>query len=371
MSRPNKPWFRSGRNVWCITINGQTHTLAKGKEAKEEAFRKFHEMMSVRGLSRPADSSAHTVLSLFDTYLKHADGRMDARSFDERRRIMDLFAMRHGHRPVDQVKAIHLQQWLDSQSTWTSDWTRAHVVAVIKRPFNWAVKMGIIPFNPVQNVTSPTGSPRRPMTPREFSLLMKGAPGPRGKRFRQVAAFLRLTGARPGEASSIQWSDIDLDRRVITLKAHKTAKKTRKDRIIHLTQPVVLLLQHRHKDSGQSKFVFLNERKNPWNRCSLSLRLQRCRDRQGIPMDAKLYGLRHAFGTNAIVNGVDIKTLSVLMGHESTRMTEHYLHLASRSEHLELSMRQASLPRRKTQSLPRERPPSPGPSPSPSAKKPE
>lgn len=86
-------------------------------------------------------------------------------------------------------------------------------------------------------------------------------------------------------------------------------------------------------------------------------------------MDAKLYGLRHAFGTNAIVNGVDIKTLSVLMGHESTRMTEHYLHLASRSEHLELSMRQATSPRRKTQSLPRERPSSRESSPLP--KKPD
>lgn len=368
MSRPNKPWFRSGRNEWCITIDGQTHTLAKGKDAKDEAFRKFHEMMAVKGLARPADSSAHTVLTIFDAYGRHAKNRMDARSFGERKRIMDLFLTRHGFRLVENLKAIHLQQWIDSQSTWTSDWTRAHAVAVIKRPFNWAVKMGMIQFNPVQNVTSASGSPRRPMTGKEFSQLMRGAPGSRGKPFRQVAAFLRLTGARPGEASSIRWSDIDLDRRVITLKAHKTAKKTRKDRVIHLTRPVIRLFEHRHKESGRGEFVFLNERKNPWNRCSLSLRLQRCRDRQGIPMDAKLYGLRHAFGTNAIVNGVDIKTLAVLMGHESTRMTEHYLHLASQSEHLELSMQQATLPRRKSRTLP------PGPASSreslPSPKKP-
>lgn len=46
-----------------------------------------------------------------------------------------------------------------------------------------------------------------------------------------------------------------------------------------------------------------------WNRSSLSLRLQRGRKNAEIPADAKLYGLLHAFGMRAVINGVDIKTL--------------------------------------------------------------
>ena len=84
--------------------------------------------------------------------------------------------------------------------------------------------------------------------------------------------------------------------------------------------------------------VFLTFRGTPWNRSSLGLRMRRLRERAGLPDDVKLYGIRHQFGTQSIVNGVDVKTLSELMGHTSTRMTEHYLHLAGRHEHLASAM---------------------------------
>jgi site-specific recombinase XerD len=55
-----------------------------------------------------------------------------------------------------------------------------------------------------------------------------------------------------------------------------------------------------------------------------------------------LYGLRHAFGTRSILNGVDLKTLSELMGHTTTRTTEHYLHLAGQRSHLADAMLRAN-----------------------------
>jgi site-specific recombinase XerD len=69
--------------------------------------------------------------------------------------------------------------------------------------------------------------------------------------------------------------------------------------------------------------------------------MRRLRERAGLPKNAKMYGIRHQFGTQSVVNGVDIKTLSELMGHTTTRMTEHYVHLAGRSEHLAAAMQQA------------------------------
>jgi site-specific recombinase XerD len=69
--------------------------------------------------------------------------------------------------------------------------------------------------------------------------------------------------------------------------------------------------------------------------------MQRARAKAGIPDDAKLYGLRHRFGTQAIINGVDIKTLAELMGHTTVRMTEIYLHLAAQHPHLVAAMRRA------------------------------
>ena len=89
--------------------------------------------------------------------------------------------------------------------------------------------------------------------------------------------------------------------------------------------------------------MFLTPRRTPWNKNSLGQRLRRARQVADIPADAKLYGIRHAFGTRAIiVSAVDIKTLAELMGHTSTKMTEHYVHLTTQHPHLVAAMQQVN-----------------------------
>lgn len=156
--------------------------------------------------------------------------------------------------------------------------------------------------------------------------------------------FLRYTEARPGEASLLEWTDIDLERAVIVLNEHKTTRtqRVKKPRVIPLHPMVLKLLIHIRKRGEPGNRVFLNHRKTAWNRSNLSLRMRRARAAAGIPDDAKLYGLRHGFGTRSVLNGVDIKTLSELMGHTTTRMTEHYVHLAGHQGHLAAAMLQAN-----------------------------
>jgi integrase len=151
----------------------------------------------------------------------------------------------------------------------------------------------------------------------------------------------------------LTWADVDLENREIVLRRHKTVKKTGRPRRVPI-HPVVLKLLiviRRQKDPGEH--VFLNHRKAPWNRSSLSLRVQRARAAAGVPDDAKLYGLRHRFGTTAILKGVDLKTLAELMGHTTTRMTEHYVALAGQREHLAEAMLRVNAPATRTASAPR------------------
>jgi len=91
---------------------------------------------------------------------------------------------------------------------------------------------------------------------------------------------------------------------------------------IPLTQEVVELLTAIRRRQEPGPRVFSTHRGTAWNRCNLSLRMQRARERADIPAEVKLYGLRHAFGTRAIINGVDIKTLAELLGHTTTRMDD-------------------------------------------------
>src|SRR5262249_11479817 len=140
------------------------------------------------------------------------------------------------------------------------------------------------------------------------------------------------------------WHHVDLTGAVIVLAEHKTSKtqRVKKPRVVPLHPVVCKLLIHLRRLNQPGERVFLTHRKTPWNRSSLGLRMQRLRDIAGISGDAKLYGLRHAFRTRSVVNGMDIKTLAELLGHASTRMTEHYLHLAGQRAHLADAMRRAN-----------------------------
>ncbi|QEL18592.1 site-specific integrase [Limnoglobus roseus] len=156
-----------------------------------------------------------------------------------------------------------------------------------------------------------------------------------------------------------------MDAGVIVLVKHKTSRTQRvpKPRVISLDAEIVrLLISIRSRQEG-GELVFYNHRGTPWNRSNLSLRLQRGRKKAGIPADAKLYGLRHAFGTRAIVNGVDIKTLAELMGHTTTRVTEHYVHLAGNKAHLHAALRKLNGTVTPTSPLEPSTPPAADPSP--------
>ena len=153
-----------------------------------------------------------------------------------------------------------------------------------------------------------------------------------------VLVFLRYTGCRPGELCGLEWSDIDLGAKELVLRRHKTAKKTGRPRRVPLHPVVLKLLIFIRRLNQSGERVFLTSRKTPWNRSNLSQRVRRSREAAGIPDDAKLYGLRHRFGTTGILRGVDLKTLSELMGHTTTRMTEHYVALAGQREHLAEAM---------------------------------
>ena len=55
-----------------------------------------------------------------------------------------------------------------------------------------------------------------------------------------------------------------------------------------------------------------------------------------------LYAFRHAFCTEALENGLDAVTVSVLMGHRDTTMiARHYSHVHQRHEHMRDAARKA------------------------------
>jgi integrase len=176
------------------------------------------------------------------------------------------------------------------------------------------------------------------MTDGEFRSLLRAST----RDFKTLLFALRMTGCRPKEARTLTWDRVQEDRWV--LAQHKTVHKTGKPRVIYLTRPVQKLMAVLRR-GATGPFVFLNRRKKPWTGNAIRLRIQRLKKKLNLRKDLCVYEARHAFGTSAVVNGVDVATVAELMGHTSLEMVSRvYLHLATEQTHLREAVERATKP---------------------------
>ena len=278
-----------------------------------------------------------------DAYFMRGIRSTSPRAIAEQRRLLEMFAESLKGRALFDCLPDDLSVFVWSHPEWKSGWTRRRVIASILRPFNWAARQRLIDKNPFRGLEMPAeGEPGAEMTDEQFRAVLRASDAP----FRQALLFLRLSGCRPGEMRALQWQQIDLANGLAVLTAHKTAKtrRDRRPRVIVLHPVLVRLLEWLHASSGpinsHGMHVFVNAKGTPWTRYAFNTRFKRVRKRAGIPKECRPYGLRHAFGTNAIRKKVPIKVLSELMGHTSVRTTERYIHLAGDTELLHEAVRQ-------------------------------
>src|SRR5262245_10722070 len=246
MSRQARPWYSREKKTYFAYIKRRKVRLLKGEENPTNgqlAAKKLRQIL--KGTRNDPAPAGLTVAEVIERYLKLHQHKYSERAFEERRRYLQLFAEAHGFRRVNDRDClpVHVEEWLAEHPEWQSDWTRAQVVSIVMRPFNWAARKRLVPSNPFRGVEVGRGQPRRPLTDAEFRQLLRHAtvwtkrrrprkvyPCERRRRqkpsaaarFRQVLTFLRFTGCRPGELCGLTWADIDLEAREIVLRRHKT-----------------------------------------------------------------------------------------------------------------------------------------------------
>lgn len=131
-----------------------------------------------------------------------------------------------------------------------------------------------------------------------------------------------LTGLRPLEVRSLRWEDVDLNRRVITLRAAKTG--TRSGFLGKQAADLLASLPHVEGNPycfpGRKEGAHLLEPKRLWEE------IQR---RAELPEHLRPYDLvRHTFNTVAQEAGVAPEMVRVLVGHVPASISDRYTHYA-------------------------------------------
>lgn len=148
------------------------------------------------------------------------------------------------------------------------------------------------------------------------------------------------SGLRIGELLGLEWSDVDLENGIITINKTiyrekdesgewqlcvDTPKTTSSERIIPLPSYIVEQLRE-HKATAKSQYVVENKKGERMSIRSYQYMFERLTEKAEV-RKLNFHALRHTFATRAIECGMDIKTLSEIMGHKNASITlNRYAH---------------------------------------------
>ncbi|HWA18974.1 MAG TPA: tyrosine-type recombinase/integrase [Devosia sp.] len=267
-----------------------------------------------------------TVGDLADRWLaEHVRLKRKPRTIEDYERIVDKnIKPWAGHRSVAAVK---LSDVMALHRDMAATPRRAnYVVAVIKALFGFAERVGLRAqgTNPAKGLEMYREIARdRYMSPKEIVAAAeliaraeeKGTIGP------HVAAGLKLclfTGCRSGEATALEWSHVDLAKKIARLPD----SKANRPRIIHLNGPAVEMLKALPR---LGKYVVAGAIKDQpaRNLTGAWIGIRKKTALEGV----RLHDFRHSFASAAAAKGLSLPMIGKLLGHTVPATTARYAHL--------------------------------------------
>ncbi len=136
-------------------------------------------------------------------------------------------------------------------------------------------------------------------------------------------SILTLTysvGLRVSEVVNLKIEDIDSKRMLILIKN----AKGRKDRIVPLSQTVLVLLRNYFKQYNPSIYLY-NGQTTPQYSIGSCQKIYK----KYIDINSSIHTLRHSSFTNLLESGTDLRIIQKIAGHSSSKTTEIYTHVSN------------------------------------------
>jgi integrase len=261
-----------------------------------------------------------------------------------------------GNMQLNKIKKHHIQDALNGLQNTPSMAKKAYIL--LKESLNEAVENKMIKENPIGKMKAPKVEQAQVqiLTLEEQDKFIRALDG---NKFQVILMLALQTGLRIGELCGLKWSDLDLERKTITVKrrvkrtkvifddkskGNKTEilirppKTAKSRRTIPLMESAVIALQQHKKEQKilemKHKLVWRNEK---WIFTLLDGKLlePNLLDRQfkavlktaGLP-SINFHALRHTFVSRLLEAGENIKTISELIGHTDVAFTlNKYAHI--------------------------------------------
>lgn len=215
------------------------------------------------------------------------------------------------------------------------------IIAVIKGVFRGAYEEELIDKNPADRIRRVRVTERRAeaLSIRDEGKIRKHIEESGDNRLTGILIAMD-TGMRVGEILALTWDDIDFKRGVISVYKTRYRVKTDDGKYEDVTDepktkssvreiplpPSLAARLKKMKKEMRSEYVITNKSGERMSIRSYQYIFKRLQEKLGLKA-LNFHCLRHTFATRAVECGVDIKTVSELLGHKSASLTvNRYAH---------------------------------------------
>jgi integrase len=351
--------FPNGSGGWrCRWRENGRRRIASGFPTKEMAEQVLAKILADLAAGRgglPKDmKSVPTLAELAPDWLGRRKGTHRSQPDDASRMRVNLLPF-FGHQRPDEVTAADVRRFVEAKlAAGLSSTTTGHCIRLLSVFFADLVERQLAPVNPVRGL------------PRATRRLYKNAHDPRTTPFLErqadIAALYRtleqpfatvfaigvLAGLRPGETLALEWGDVDLDARRLTVRRQVRSgrvgpPKNGRPRFVPIADALATILAQWKLGTGGAGQLFRPEVPTKGGRLGAPSRylgaetvgahlrtaLTACK----LPETLSLYQVtRHSYAAQFAMQGGSIQKLQVILGHASVTTTERYAHLLP--EHL-------------------------------------
>lgn len=273
----------------------------------------------------------------FQSYLRIERGlsknTIDNYSFDIERLCQFLRENSIAASPLT-IKEEIVQQFIYSVSKEVNPRSQARIISGLKSFFSYLIFEDYRIDNPLELIETPKTGRKLPdtLSITDIDLLIAAIDltSNEGERNRAILETLYGCGLRVSELVSLKISDLFFDEGFV-----KITGKGNKQRFVpvgDLTRKYIeiytgTIRNHTNIQKGHEDTLFLNRRGRQLTRAMIFTIIKDLAQKINLNKTISPHTFRHSFATHLLENGADLRSIQLMLGHESITTTEIYVHL--------------------------------------------
>ena len=227
-----------------------------------------------------------------------------------------------------------VQKFIYETAKILSPHTQARRLSGLRSFFDYLIFESYRTSNPTDLIEAPKLGRKLPdvLSTEEIELMINqiNLSHPQGQRNRAILEILYGSGIRVSELTNLSLSNLFFEEDMIRVHG-----KGNKQRLVPMggiskefLEEYITETRKNQKISVKDKdIVFLNRRGNGLTRQMIFTLIKDLAIKANVKKQVGPHKFRHSFATHLLENGADLRTIQILMGHESITTTEIYTHL--------------------------------------------